>query len=481
MNKIANPWNEITLPPKITGMRSMLSDEEKQYLIWLTEEKYEGWGAVVDLGPWLGSSSAALAEGLRRQNRQDKVSSFDLFKWERSYMERVGREDLQDGEDFLPVFKRHIGEYAAWIEPRKQDLVNYRWEGGPIEILFVDAAKSWELTNAIFKGFGDSLIPHRSRIVLQDFRWPTTHWLALIFDSRPDLWEEIESVENGTTVTFVPLKSLHGSTGVHTDYSEAAFPPRATEQILKNRMTRETPCNRHWFQWILYRKHLIDGSVEEARKLREELLKDKSCVINPDELGNIEDVSPVLVPRGWEAYERGEYETSRMLAERCLNGSRERSIYALSLLGMSLLWLGDINGARNCIDEVVSRAPGFAHAKLYRAEVALVEGRYREAEADGLEVLKKSQEDEATIAYSLGLLEQAWTAEGRAEHAVEVLSSVIGSLRKSPTLLTYLAQEELKLGHREEALLNIKEALDRAPDHKLAVDLMTSIGEVRGF
>jgi tetratricopeptide (TPR) repeat protein len=232
---------------------------------------------------------------------------------------------------------------------------------------------------------------------------------------------------------------------------------------------------------MLYRKHLTGGSVEQARKLREELLKDKGCAFTSDELGNIEDVSPLLVPGGWEAYERGEYETSRMLAERCLDGNRVRSIYALSLLGMSLLWLGDINGARNCIDEVVSRAPGFSHAKLYRAEVALVEGRYREAEADGLEVLKQSQEDEETIAYALGLLERAWSAESRAEHAVEVLSSVIGSLGKSPTFLAYLAHEELKLGHREEALLNIKEALDRAPDHKFAADLMTSIGEVQGF
>ena len=62
MNKSANPWAELSLPPEITKMRSMLSHEEKQYLVWLTAVKFEGWGAIVDLGPWLGSS-AALAEG----------------------------------------------------------------------------------------------------------------------------------------------------------------------------------------------------------------------------------------------------------------------------------------------------------------------------------------------------------------------------------------------------------------------------------
>jgi hypothetical protein len=160
-------------------------------------------------------------------------------------MERVAKEGLQDGEDFPPLFMHEIGNYAAWIEPRRQDLIDYHWEGGDIEILFVDAAKSWELTNAIFRGFGDSLVPHRSRVVLQDFRWPTTHWLTLIFDSRPDLWEQVESVENGTTVTFVPLKPLHGLTGVHTDYSEESFPVKSAEQLLQNRLAREIPLNRH--------------------------------------------------------------------------------------------------------------------------------------------------------------------------------------------------------------------------------------------
>jgi tetratricopeptide (TPR) repeat protein len=203
---------------------------------------------------------------------------------------------------------------------------------------------------------------------------------------------------------------------------------------------------------MLYRKHLIDGSVEEARKLREEFFKDEACLLAPDEIGNIEDVSHVLVPRGWKAYLQHDYTTSQILAERCLEGSRARSIYALSLLGMSLLRLGNPKGARRFIEEVLSRAPGFLHAKLYRAEVALVEGRYREAEADGLEVLNESQGDESTIAYSLGLLEQAWNAEGRTEHAIEVLSSMSSSFGENPAFLSHLAREQIKLGRQEEAL-----------------------------
>jgi hypothetical protein len=33
MNKFANPWKEISLPPELTNMRSMLSEEEEQYCL----------------------------------------------------------------------------------------------------------------------------------------------------------------------------------------------------------------------------------------------------------------------------------------------------------------------------------------------------------------------------------------------------------------------------------------------------------------
>ena len=248
----------------------MLSGEEKQYLSWLTAEKFEGWGAVVDLGPWLGSSSAALAEGLKRRGGREKVRSFDLFRWEPIYMEAVAPIGREDGADFSDVFQREIGEYASWIDATKQDLTHYTWNSGPIEILFVDAAKTWDLTNQILKGFGDALVPGRSRVVLQDFRHHSTHWLPLIFDSRPDLWEEVESVEVGWSVTFVPRKPLSGPAGVHTDYSEQAFPLRAAEDLLRRRIASELPSNRHLFLWSLYNKCLRDGLSGEILRLQDE-------------------------------------------------------------------------------------------------------------------------------------------------------------------------------------------------------------------
>ena len=120
--KINDAWKRTSLPEDVVQIPSMLSREELQYLSWLTSEAYEGWGAIVDLGPWLGSSTAALAGGLRRTGRSAVVRAFDLFRWVRSYMEDSAPEDLPEGKDFEFLFRRHTAPFSSWINAEKQDL-----------------------------------------------------------------------------------------------------------------------------------------------------------------------------------------------------------------------------------------------------------------------------------------------------------------------------------------------------------------------
>ncbi len=398
----SRPWQALCLPEALIQMRSMLSHEEKQYLAWLAAERFEGWGAIVDLGSWLGSSSAALAEGLKRRGRGGVIHTFDTFRWEPSYMEPLAREHLEEGEDFLPLFEREVGEYACWIEVQRQDLRTFAWEPAPIEILFVDVAGGWELINVILGGFGPHLIPGRSRVVLQDFRYPGAHWLPLIFDGRPDLWREVESVADGWTVTFVPLKRLEGPAGIAAEYSEEYFPLESADYLMRTRMARESGANRRLALGSLFRKHLCEGS-SEAPALREELI---AAGVGPDELEAIEDLESILVPRGWRAYEQRDFAASRQLAERCLAGENRRPVHAVALLGMSLLRLGDLEGASRCIDEVAALRPPFPGARLYRAELALAMGRYEEVEVEALDILESDENDQATRDYCLNLLAQ---------------------------------------------------------------------------
>jgi hypothetical protein len=289
-------WKRIALPEDVLRIPSMLTHEELQYLSWLTAEVYEGWGAIIDLGPWLGSSSAALADGLRRAGRVGTVRAFDLFQWSRSYMESQAPENLPEGEDFQFLFRRHIAPFAAWMDAEKQDLMHYRWEGGPIEILFVDAAKSWELTNQILRGFGQALVPNKSRVILQDYRFWYTYWLPLIFDSRPDVWEEAERIEYGTTGSFRPLKSLFGPCGITLPYTDEGFLIDSASAVFRSRIQRESSINRAWFALSFYRKALISGAKAEADAVRKEFQEEIAAAGLAAELANAEGGLPDVVP-----------------------------------------------------------------------------------------------------------------------------------------------------------------------------------------
>jgi len=459
----------MALPAAVERVNSMLSHEEKQYLCWLTAEQFQGWGAVVDLGPWLGSSSAALAEGLRRRASKAKVQSFDLFRWEPSYMEAAAPMPLRAGEDFLPVFLEETRDYAPWIDARKQDLMDYRWESGPIEILFIDAAKTWELTNAIFKGFGPFLEPGRSRVVLQDFRYFETYWLPLIFDSRPDLWLEVEDVDDGYTVTFTPLKPLAGPVGIQTNYSEEAFPFAVTERLLRERIAREKPSKRHWYLRMLYQRSLLEEATAGAQEVRRELVATGS--ISPTEIACLENLEHLLVPRGWQAYNRADYDRAAAIARHALALADPPSIHVLVLLAFSLLRAGDYRGARGFFEQILSREPEHAYARIGCAEIALTEERHGDAATEILGVLGRCWLDEALVQYAVNVLSQAWLPEAQGQFRAEALLALKDRLRNSPAFLCCLAREQRKAGLIPDARRNIEEALLLPASDELAREL----------
>ena len=281
MHSDQNPWDAVSVPDAVSRIPNMLTVEEQQYLIWVTSELRRGTGAVVDLGPWLGCSSAALAEGIRRSRGEVRVQSLDLFEWRRDYMEHYFPADLPEGSDFRSVFREQTAAYADTIEPQRMDLLAGQWSGGPIEILFVDAAKSWALTNAILRSFGPSLVPGESVVVLQDFKHMPTFWLPLVFDSRPDLWEELHDLAGGDTASYRLRAPLDAAAGVAANYSKESFAVEQVIEIFTRRLERPGGCR---IALSCYRALLSYGQFDRAEALLTGLLE----VANEQERRQIE-------------------------------------------------------------------------------------------------------------------------------------------------------------------------------------------------
>lgn len=182
----------------------MLSGEELDYLTWLTEREWSGVGDVVEFGPWLGASTAALAAGMRRNpgRRHDaRLHAVDTFAWH-PFMERLGRLGLAPGATFRPHFEANLEDFADLVVVHERQLEDD--EGGDIQarlwdplppsglpvfaaegiaeqigIVFVDGAKSWRALHDVLATFAPRMEPG-GVIAFQDFKDWASYWVPML-------------------------------------------------------------------------------------------------------------------------------------------------------------------------------------------------------------------------------------------------------------------------------------------------------------
>jgi hypothetical protein len=169
------------LPAFASAVPTMLSDEEGKMLCWLGEHYFQGEGAVVDLGCFLGGSTARLASGLLRSGHPWTMHSYDMFTIDEPFKQRYlyskGYAPPFPGDDMFHVFEKHIASFATGVVPHKGDVEQHPWSKTPIEILFVDLAKTVHSHTFVLENFFPCLIPGRSIIVQQDYIFFQTPWL----------------------------------------------------------------------------------------------------------------------------------------------------------------------------------------------------------------------------------------------------------------------------------------------------------------
>jgi hypothetical protein len=166
---------EAVLSDAVRAAPSMLSYEERALLRWAARTVDVPRGVIVDAGAFLGGSALALADGLRaRGGSGPSIHSYDLFRfagdWERHW--------VPDGFDFTiggsseAIFAHTVREAEDLVVSHPGDIREARWAGAPINVLFVDVAKSWRTADHVAATFLPSLVPGESLVIQQD----QVHW-----------------------------------------------------------------------------------------------------------------------------------------------------------------------------------------------------------------------------------------------------------------------------------------------------------------
>ena len=210
------PWDSIAVPREALDTISMLTVEEKRFLYWCTSEYYENKGEIVDLGPFAGGSSVALASGLRSSwpSTERTVKVYDRFITDdyidEFYLKPNGLHAVSGR--FRHAYDKQTAAFADMLAVREGDVTHEAWDGSPIEILFVDVAKTWHVNDHVNRTFFPHLIPGKSLVIQQDFFHQWECWTILTMELLNDYFEYVGFVRWNTAVyrctRAIPLEAI---------------------------------------------------------------------------------------------------------------------------------------------------------------------------------------------------------------------------------------------------------------------------------
>ncbi|HEU0318923.1 MAG TPA: hypothetical protein VFR49_16435, partial [Solirubrobacteraceae bacterium] len=132
----------------------------------------------------------------RRARRGRPIETYDLFELDGSYKHSYPGlvPDIPVGGSMLPRFEEVLGPLLEHVEVHAGDICRERWDGGRVEVLFIDICKSWEINDHVVREYFPALIPGRSVVVQQDLIHEWLPYLTITMGLFADAFELIDAV-----------------------------------------------------------------------------------------------------------------------------------------------------------------------------------------------------------------------------------------------------------------------------------------------
>ena len=265
------PWRELSLPwTSGQPVPSMMSPDELAFLHYLARIQYRGEGAIVDLGPLAGGSAYALASGMGAS--AFRVHSFDYWRSWADCGQWFPGLDLQPGDDLLPAFLDNLGPYKERIVPYQGDILSQSWCGEPVEIIFIDAAKSPMLMLHIIREFYPRLV-QGGWLVHQDYVSSRCPWIHIAERELRDYFEVYDSPFGGT-VCFRLIRKFPRDAVPGVDYF-ARLPLDRARQLLRDAELLFSVCwERLCVRLAAAHYLLMAGQFIEAKETFDQVISD---------------------------------------------------------------------------------------------------------------------------------------------------------------------------------------------------------------
>jgi hypothetical protein len=222
----------MVVSPRLRRIYGMTSGQERAYFFWFAKQIFCGYGEIVDLGCGLGSTTIPLVMGLVDNSKpaamHRNIHAYDAFTWTPGYERYVAGTALhgkfQPGESFLEEFNSRVAPWKNRIRAHAEDLSQCTWNG-EIELLLVDAMKSWALTNNIIRKFFPALIPGTSFVIHQDFSHWFTSWIHLVQYRLRHYFEPVYDVPDACSLVLQLVRRIPDEV-LKAEYSFSSFTPQ---------------------------------------------------------------------------------------------------------------------------------------------------------------------------------------------------------------------------------------------------------------
>jgi hypothetical protein len=169
LDRIAGENEELS--ESVQRIPTMVSKETLQYYKWLART-FEHPGDIVELGSWMGSSAACLAEGLLQNlcRKHTRIHAYDSFVW-RDWMGTYTEDpellaaNIREGASFIDYFRRYTAPFRDLIDVHQSvlrtsteqaALPTLEWSAGPIAILVMDFAHDRASNETMWRVFSPS-------------------------------------------------------------------------------------------------------------------------------------------------------------------------------------------------------------------------------------------------------------------------------------------------------------------------------------
>jgi hypothetical protein len=208
LSAVLRPDRHTAVP--VPYVHGMISYEERDALasfaknIWSHGAPRDA--VLVDAGSFIGTSTVALAEGLRQSplpepRRRGRIWCYDRFEATTGMVVSwLPDSGLRLGDSFRFIFDRNVSAYTDYLTVCAGDILSSPVPARPIAILFVDMAWSWDVNAFLSRNFFPLLSPGRSLLIHQDFAYPFYPWVVLSMAQLEEFFEFAYNVPLSTVV-----------------------------------------------------------------------------------------------------------------------------------------------------------------------------------------------------------------------------------------------------------------------------------------